>query len=88
MASGDGRKKESFRPYIFVAIAAALFILLSVRLFQMQIVQGEQYRVKAESNRIRLVEIVPPRGVMRDRLGRLLLTNRSSFTCYGVPNEL
>jgi penicillin-binding protein 2 len=72
----------------FIAIVSLLFALLVARLFQIQVVHGVEYRNKSDSNRIRLIEISPPRGVMRDRRGRLLLTNRTSFSCYGVPREL
>lgn len=72
----------------FIAVSTLLFGILVTRLFQLQVLQGEDFRKQSDSNRIRLIEIVPPRGVMRDRKGRLLLTNRTSFSCYGVPSEL
>jgi penicillin-binding protein 2 len=80
--------KETVRTWLFIGIGLAFFAVLGVRLFVLQILQGADFRVKSDSNRIRLIEIAPPRGVMRDRKGRLLLTNRSSYTCYGVPSEL
>ena len=79
---------ETVRTWLFVTLGLALFVVLGVRLFQLQIVHGAEFREKSDNNRMRLIEIAPPRGVMRDRKGRLLLTNRSSYTCYGVPQEL
>jgi penicillin-binding protein 2 len=79
---------ETTRTWLFVGLGLALFAVLGVRLFELQVVNGAEFRDKSDHNRIRLIEIAPPRGVMRDRDGRLLLANRSSYTCYGVPNEL
>ncbi|MBI5058464.1 penicillin-binding protein 2 [candidate division KSB1 bacterium] len=79
---------ETIRYFSFLGIVAALFCVLGVRLFELQVLQGNEYREKSDSNRIRLVETTPPRGVMRDRHGRLLLTNRASYSCWGVPREL
>lgn len=80
--------KETIRAGLFMTFGLVLFAILAVRLFQLQIVSGAEFREKSNNNRIRLIEIAPQRGVMRDRHGRLLLTNRSSYTCYGVPQEL
>jgi penicillin-binding protein 2 len=79
---------EAIRLWCFVATGALLFGLLGIRLFQLQVMQAVEFREKSDSNRFRLIEIAPPRGVMRDRKGRLLVTNRPSYTCYGVPREL
>ena len=84
----DSFAKEDYRPLIFIVLGTLLFLLLAVRLFSLQIIQGEEFREKSDNNRFRLVEIAPPRGVMRDRHGKLILTNRATYTCYGVPNEL
>lgn len=80
--------KETIRTGLFMTVGLGLFVVLAVRLFQLQIVSGAEFREKSNNNRIRLIEIAPQRGVMRDRHGRLLLANRSSYTCYGVPQEL
>jgi len=56
-----------------------LFVLLSARLWQLQILHGAEYAVEADRNRIRTVEIVAPRGQILDRNGRLLVENRPSF---------
>ncbi len=80
--------KETVRTWLFIGIGLIFFAVLGVRLFELQVLEGENFRTKSDSNRIRLIEIAPPRGVMRDCKGRLLLTNRSSYTCYGVPQEL
>ncbi len=79
---------ETLRLGSFFAVGVLLFGLLAVRLFKVQVLDWPEYRDKSDHNRFRLVEIVPPRGVMRDCRGRLLVTNRPTYTCYGVPREL
>ena len=72
-----------FRVGIFVA-----FLLLAGRLYQLQIVQGDIYRVSADENRFRLEESPAPRGVIYDRTGQILVRNRPSFEVSIVPEDL
>ena len=60
--------------------AALIFLVLIARLWQLQIIQGADYAVKAENNRVRTVELMAPRGVITDRNGEILADNRSSVT--------
>lgn len=57
----------------------AAFIALFVRLFYLQMMQGEEYRRMSESNSIRLQHIDAPRGLIFDRNGEMLVDNRPSF---------
>ena len=65
-----------------------LFFLLVAQLCRMQIVNGEDYRQRAEYNRLRLLPVHAQRGVMYDRNGELLLRNVPSFTAAIVPADL
>ncbi len=56
-----------------------IFGILAARLWQLQIIQGSEYVLKAERNRIRPIELVAPRGTIADRYGRPLVENRPSF---------
>lgn len=79
---------ETIRLWAFLAVGLSIFAVLGTRLFQLQVLQWPEFREKSDHNRFRLIEIVPPRGVLRDRAGRLLVTNRTAYSCYGVPREL
>jgi len=57
----------------------AAFALLVVRLFYLQIIEGHEYRRLSETNSIRLQSVDPPRGLIFDREGRLLVENRPAF---------
>lgn len=59
---------------------AAIFALVLLRLFYLQVVQGARYRELSEENRIRVEVLTAPRGEIRDRKGRLLADSVPSFT--------
>ena len=64
------------------------FLLLTGRLYQLQIVQGGTYRQDADENRFRLEEVSAPRGVIYDRSGQILTRNRPSFEVAVVPDDI
>jgi penicillin-binding protein 2 len=59
--------------------ALAGFFLLFTRFFYLQIVEGEEFKRLSENNCIRLQTIDPPRGLIFDSKGSLLVDNRPSF---------
>jgi len=59
-------------------VVAAFFILF-VRLFYLQMIQGEELRRLSENNCIRLESLDPSRGLIFDRNGKVLVENRPSF---------
>lgn len=62
---------------VTASIFALIFILLLIaRLFQLQIVEHERYATHATENRITTQTIPPPRGLIFDRNGNLLASNR------------
>ncbi len=63
---------------IAFCIAGAFFILF-VRLFYLQVIQGEELRRLSENNCIRLQSTNPSRGLIFDRNGMLLVDNRPAF---------
>jgi penicillin-binding protein 2 len=56
-----------------------IFFVLAARLWQLQIIQGSEYSLKAERNRIRTIELIAPRGTILDRNNIPLVDNRPSF---------
>jgi penicillin-binding protein 2 len=57
-------------------------LLLSARLWYLQVVKGTYYRELAEQNRVRTVDLKPARGLIFDRHGELLANNVPSFNLY------
>jgi len=68
------------RTRIFFVLVLILFILPSVRLAELQVVQHDYYRNLAESNRLRLLPVTAPRGKIYDQNEVQLVTNRPGFT--------
>jgi penicillin-binding protein 2 len=56
-----------------------IFFIIAARLWQLQIIQGSEYVMRAEHNRIRSLELVAPRGTISDRHNTPLVENRPSF---------
>ncbi|HTY62287.1 MAG TPA: penicillin-binding protein 2 [Acidobacteriota bacterium] len=56
-----------------------IFLILGARLWQLQIIQGSEYGIRAERNRIRTIQLVAPRGAIADRNNVPLVENRPSF---------
>ncbi len=70
-----------------IAIVLLAGVLLA-RLWQIQMVTGEKYRLLADRNRLRDVDVPAPRGVIYDRNGEILARNRPSFTVVIVPGDI
>jgi penicillin-binding protein 2 len=65
---------------VFTALVAAVFGLLVLRLYYLQIVRGAYFHRLAEENRIQLIRLRAPRGIVYDRYGNVLVSNRASFS--------
>lgn len=69
-------------------LIAVLMGILVMRLWQIQVLQGAHYLQLSEDNRVREYSLAAPRGVIYDRKGRPLVTNRPSFTVAILPLEM
>ena len=70
---------------IATVISLVLFGAIAWRLSYLQLQQGEINQLKAEKNRTRIVPKPPVRGSILDRKGRILATNRLSYSAYLWP---
>ncbi len=75
----ENLRERRRRAWIYGALVAAVLLLLTVRLFHLQIVRGESYVELARENMVRSEPIPALRGCIYDRHGRLLAGNRASF---------
>jgi penicillin-binding protein 2 len=86
----QGRTRQRLFARRTVLLAGGKLALLSVlagRLYYLQIVQGHQYRLLAEDNRINVKLLTPPRGRIRDRFGAELAVNRQNYRLVMVPEQ-
>lgn len=80
----DIRKRFVF----FVVVALCVFMILIIRLWHLQIIRGGELKNLSENNRIRLVRIPAPRGIIQDSQGKILVDNRPSFDLSVIPEEV
>ena len=62
--------------YALVTVISIVFI---ATLFNLQIINGEEYREKSEKRMLRTQTITAPRGEIYDRNGVILATNKLSY---------
>ncbi len=65
-----------------------VIIVLILRLWILQIINGPKYRIQSENNRIHLQDILPFRGMIFDRNGELLVDNRPSYDLQVIPEDI
>jgi penicillin-binding protein 2 len=70
----------------FLGIALAL-TGLSFGYFRLQVLQHEEYRTRSEANRIKPRPVVPARGLIFDRKGKLLADNVPAYRLEVVPDQ-
>ncbi|MEO6050664.1 MAG: penicillin-binding protein 2 [Pyrinomonadaceae bacterium] len=86
MKIGDRIQNLRVRVGVVQAVAFVLIALLGARLYYLQIVKGEYYSDRAESQRVRLIPIPAPRGAIFDRSGNLLVDSRPTYNVV-LSNE-
>lgn len=78
-ATGQSEQIErNQRTWAMIAVLILLFLGLSVRIFQLQIIEGDSLLRQSEANRLREDPVQAPRGLLLDREGRPLVQNRPS----------
>jgi penicillin-binding protein 2 len=78
----------ALRISILTGIAIAIFSVLFLRLWYVQILSGDKYRTQANDNRIREIRVQPPRGDILDRNGKVLVANRTELAVEVSPEDL
>ena len=78
----------ALRVAILAAIALAVFAVLLLRLWSLQVLSGSKYEAAARNNQLRTFPIEAQRGPILDRKGRTLVTNAASTAVDIVPIDL
>jgi penicillin-binding protein 2 len=93
---GDPRVSEPYRltPQLALRVAVlgflalALFAVLFLRLWALQVLSGERYLAQANDNRVRTLRLEAQRGPILDRNGRMLVTNTPGTRVELWPSDL
>lgn len=72
---------------IILTICAIVFILLGTRLAYLQLFSADELRGMSDKNSIKTITITPPRGLMYDRNGKVLVDNKPSYTVTITPSQ-
>ncbi len=83
----DRVDKFTRRAFVVGGVQTLLLGTLVGRLGWLQISQSERYRMLADSNRINVKLIAPPRGLIMDRAGKLLAVNGQNFRLIVIPEQ-
>ena len=81
--SDVGEFRRRYRWMVLVVLAT--FLVLTGRLVQLQLVEGEVHRLAARRNIVRRISLATSRGVIRDSQGEVLAANRPSYNVYVTP---
>lgn len=76
------------RTILLSFVVGAIFFLLLIRLWHLQILNAEDYRSMSEDNRLRFVPVAASRGAIMDRNGTVLVSNQPSFSLAVIPQEV
>jgi penicillin-binding protein 2 len=71
-----------FKDKVFLFFIILIFSIIILRLSHLQILHGEHYSKLSEQNRLRIIKIPAPRGIIYDRNGVPLVENIPSFSVY------
>lgn len=69
-------------------VVGIAFLFLVIRLWHLQILNADDYRTMSENNRLRFMPVAASRGAIMDRTGKVLVSNRPSFSLAVIPQEV
>ena len=66
---------QGWRLTLLQAVFFFSFVILVMRLYDLQFISNEQYALQAEENRLQQLPIAASRGIIYDRIGAALASN-------------
>jgi penicillin-binding protein 2 len=78
------KKTLESRKFVFFVLFMIAGLAFIIKLFLLQVVQV-QYKLSADNNVLRYVTQYPPRGVVFDRKGKLMVYNEAAYDLLIVP---
>lgn len=92
MSSFDNKEKQRHanftrRSLMLSGGITAIFGLMAGRLYQLQVIDGDEYFAQAEDNRISERLLAPPRSRILDRFGVPLAASRRNYRVLVIPEQ-
>ncbi len=85
---GDNTNKINRRSALLGIGGLGAFSALAARLYYLQVVRAEDYKVLSDKNRFNFNTVLPERGQILDRNGVALATNKQDFRLVLVPERV
>jgi len=79
---------QGWRLTAFQMLVFAMFLLFTVRMYQLQIQETAFHQARADENRLNELPIAAARGVITDRNGNALAVNSPAYNVTIIPAEL
>jgi penicillin-binding protein 2 len=81
---------QALTPRIRTAVLCigVAFLVLLLRLWYLQILEGDRYFALSTNNHLRVRPVEAPRGFILDRHGEILVENRPTFDLYATPEDV
>jgi penicillin-binding protein 2 len=85
--SAPGAAQKDFKPRLVWATGVVIFAFLTLlgRLYQLQILRGDEYKEKADENFVKEIRMPADRGLVLDRNRRVLVDSRPSYDVTLTP---
>ena len=84
----DERRLFENRAWVGFAVIAVLMLALLGRYVWLQIFAFDSFSTRSENNRVAVRPVVPNRGVIYDRRGRVIAENRPAYRLEVVPEKI
>ena len=86
----ENLRHKSFtrRTAILGAGQLVVFTVLAGRMYQLQVLESDRYKLQSDENRINVRLLPPPRGRIFDRFGTLLAGNRENYRVLVVVENM
>ncbi|MCB0723160.1 MAG: penicillin-binding protein 2 [Ignavibacteriae bacterium] len=78
---------DAAKKYVFYGLVLMVAVVLVFRLVQLQLMNQSEYGKESMSNSTKTVTIIPPRGLMYDRNGKVVVDNRPSYSVMITPSQ-
>ncbi len=81
---------EQFHPRVALigGFGLVIFAIIFFRLWYLQVLSGDRYLAEAQGNRVREITVQAPRGEIRDRDGKVMVTSRTALALQVRAEEL
>ena len=82
---GGGPREERTRVAMATAVLSLTFLVLLGRLYQLQILRGDEFKGRADENFVKELRVPADRGLIFDRNRRVLVDSRPSYDVTLIP---